>query len=106
VPSIKVAAGIATTDSNNFIMAELVRDLTAFSEDGASRAEPTHVVAAGSGTWDWLHKTRHPVQALLKRYEPAIRAAAFITALGTPWIVLRVGAAFIANDCSESPHNH
>ena len=36
-----------------------VAEAIAFSEDGASGAEPTHVVPAGAGTWDWLHRTRH-----------------------------------------------
>jgi hypothetical protein len=44
------------------------------------------------------------IHALLKRYEPAIRATGFITALGAPWIVLRVGASFTADDCRESSH--
>jgi len=48
----------------------------------------------------------HGVQALLKRYEPAIRATAFITALGAPWIILRVGASFTADDCRQSPHDY
>jgi hypothetical protein len=46
------------------------------------------------------------IHALLKRYETAIRAAAFITALGAPWIVLRVARSFVADHNCESPHNH
>src|SRR5215469_2342346 len=66
----------------------------AFSEDGASDAEPTYVVPARAGTWDWLHRTRHPLSpcpSIVEALEPAIRATGFITALGAPWIVLRVG---------------
>ena len=29
-----------------------IAEAIAFSEDGASGAEPTHVVPAGAGTWD------------------------------------------------------
>jgi len=44
--------------------------------------------------------------ALLKRCETAIRATAFITARGAPWIVLRVGGSFVADHNCEPPHNH
>ncbi len=39
--------------------AGVIAEAIAFSEDGASGAEPSHVVPAGAGTWDWLHRTRH-----------------------------------------------
>jgi hypothetical protein len=41
------------------------------------------------------------IHALLKRYETAIRATAFITALGAPWIVLRVGRSDIVRAFSQ-----
>jgi hypothetical protein len=46
------------------------------------------------------------IHALLKRYETAIRGTASITALGAPWIVLRVGRSFVADHNCETPHNH
>jgi hypothetical protein len=41
------------------------------------------------------------IHALLKRYETAIRGTAFITALGAPWIVLRVGRSDIVRAFSQ-----